>query len=154
MLKRNSGTVILLALIMVACSQPNSSSSTGDPETGSLAKGADLAEAHQHAPTTVAGLGHALIKHGFGETMVALPAERVVVLQANDEDYLIALGIEPVAISSSLSGDELSLQPWLRSAYSGGLPVNLGPVTAEPDYALIASLEPDLILARQSNIGQ
>ena len=76
---------------MVACSQPNSSSSTGDPETGSLAKGADLAEAHQQAPTTVAGLGHALIKHGFGETMVALPAERVVVLQANDEDYLIAL---------------------------------------------------------------
>ena len=94
---------------MVACLQPNSSSSTGDPETGSLAKGADLAEAHQQAPTTVAGLGHALIKHGFGETMVALPAERVVVLQANDEDYLIALGIEPVAISSSLNGDELFL---------------------------------------------
>ena len=154
MLKRNSGTVILLALIMVACSQPNSSSSTGDPETGSLAKGADLAEAHQQAPTTVAGLDHALIKHGFGETMVALPAERVVVLQANDEDYLIALGIEPVAISSSLNGDELYSQPWLRSAYSGGFPVNLGPVTAEPDYALIASLEPDLILARQSNVGQ
>lgn len=86
--------------------------------------------------------GFRLIVHGMGETCVSENPKRVVVLDTNELDGVLSLGIRPVG-SVQISG-------------TAGFPAYLAPLTegvefvgtiAEPNLEAILALAPDLILS-------
>jgi iron complex transport system substrate-binding protein len=94
------------------------------------------------ATTTAAPAGPHVVQHAMGETEVPGDPQRVVVLDSSFLDASIALGVTPVGATEGTPG--------------AGLPAYLGDVTADiqiagdtvaPNLELVASLQPDLILA-------
>lgn len=86
------------------------------------------------APTT------RVVNHAFGQTEVPANPQRVVVTDNNALPYILELGVVPIA-AGTLDGAEFhealdslgaeTITPFLRD---------------EPDYELVASLDPDLII--------
>jgi ABC-type Fe3+-hydroxamate transport system substrate-binding protein len=93
-------------------------------------------------PATTAASGPHVVQHAMGETEVPADPQRVVVLDSSFLDASIALGVIPAGATEGTPG--------------AGLPAYLGEATADiqlagdtttPNLELIASLQPDLILA-------
>lgn len=85
-----------------------------------------------------------LIQHAMGETRVPEKPERVVVLDTNELDTAISLGITPVgAVTSQENGGFMS---YLQDKTAGI--ENVGTI-AQPNLEAILQLEPDLILSNK-----
>lgn len=91
------------------------------------------------------------IVHALGETIVEHEPKRIVALGWNSEDTLFALGAAPIAMPrySFLPG---GVSPWNESDVTRVQPELLPGFI--PDFEKIAMLEPDLILAIRSGVGQ
>ncbi|HAX05411.1 MAG TPA: hypothetical protein DCX77_07000, partial [Acidimicrobiaceae bacterium] len=55
------------------------------------------------------------VNHQFGETSVPAKVERVAVIGEYEEDSLIALGLVPVAVTTSRPNSEAFPSPWTHS---------------------------------------
>ncbi|MBA2692258.1 MAG: iron-siderophore ABC transporter substrate-binding protein [Rubrobacter sp.] len=84
-----------------------------------------------------------IVEHALGETEVPVGPERIIDLDGLATDTLLALGIQPAGVPSPES-----LPPYVRNRLEETRSIGS---TEEPDLESLAALEPDLILARQSD---
>ena len=102
----------------------------------------------QETTTTAAVPATRVISHAMGDTEVSANPTRIVVLDNNSIENVLALGIEPVgaAVARLDFGfpPHLVAQGFLTNTESVG-------AIAEPNLETIASLEPDLILSDKAS---
>jgi len=94
--------------------------------------------------------GPIIISHKFGETVVPRDPQRVVSLGVSDQDDLLALGIIPVGILDWFGNQPFAVWPWAQDLLGDAEPLVIPSV--EPSPELIASLNPDLIVAVSSGL--
>lgn len=92
-----------------------------------------------------------VLDHAFGTTVIETPPQRVVTIGFNEQDFVLALGIEPVGVREFLGYDAPNL-PWAPVAVRGAEIETVG--ANELELEKIAALEPDLILGINSYIDQ
>ncbi len=91
------------------------------------------------------------MQHRFGSTTIEEEPQRVVTIGFNDQDFALALGLEPVGVREFL-GYPAPDRPWAPEDVRGK---KLPTVGAEDlDLEQVAKLEPDLILGINSYIDE
>lgn len=123
-------TGLLLAAGLAACSSEDDNATTSSSATASAA-----------FPVT--------IEHKFGSTTIEKKPTRVVTVGWNDQDFVLSLGVVPVATREWF--EEYSNYPWVK-AKTGGKAVPT--FSAEINYEAIIKQKPDLILAIYETINQ
>lgn len=93
------------------------------------------------------------IEHKFGSTTISEAPQRIVAIGYTEQDYLLALGITPVAIRYWY-GDESAIGPWAVDYVEGDMPVVLNMPFGTLNYEAILALQPDLISAVTSGITE
>ncbi|MBY6413054.1 ABC transporter substrate-binding protein [Rhodococcus sp. BP-252] len=116
--------------LVAGCSSDDSSSSTNSDESGAF-------------PVT--------ITHHFGETTVDSEPSSIVTIGFNEQDFVLALGVKPVATRGNLSYDYRN-RPWAQEALGGTDIPEVG--SEELNLEQIANAGPDLILGPYSFIEQ
>lgn len=91
------------------------------------------------------------IDHKFGETTIDAEPERVVSIGYNEHDFLLALGVVPVALRDWYGEQPNSVWPWAQDELGDATPEVL-PAT-DLNFEQIAALEPDLIVGVWSGIS-
>ncbi|WP_062301885.1 ABC transporter substrate-binding protein [Demequina subtropica] len=89
----------------------------------------------------------------MGEVTVEAEPQRVVTLGSHEHEYLYALGVAPVAVPESWQGYANGTGPWAEDdrLAAGAEPELFVPGSTVYDAELIASFEPDLIVATYPN---
>ncbi|MEM9561109.1 MAG: ABC transporter substrate-binding protein [Actinomycetota bacterium] len=105
----------------------------GGAETDDTA--ADDAEPSSNYPVT--------IEHTFGSTTVDARPERIVTLNVQWTDAVVALGEVPVGYVLTASAGETDLYPWQAGRLDGAERID---ATGGVPFEAIAALQPDLIL--------
>lgn len=147
---RHIAVSMAVGLLAAACGDDDGNgaapTSTATPGTVAAAVTAPVSEAETSAfPVTVA--------HKFGTTEIAEQPERIVALGYTDLDYVLALGLTPVAARYPQFGDEsTAVRPWAREAAGDADPEVLDFAFGELGFEAIAALDPDLVLAVTSGI--
>lgn len=91
------------------------------------------------------------IEHTYGATEISGIPEQVVTVGLTEQDYVLALGVMPLACREWFGGYPGGLWPWAQEA-AGDAPLpQVLPVT-ELDFEQIVTLEPDLILGVNSGL--
>ncbi|ETD71355.1 ABC transporter substrate-binding protein [Pelistega indica] len=97
------------------------------------------------------------IRHAFGYTSVNTLPQRIVTIGSGADEICLSLGVMPVGISTTYWGtDSKGYLPWMVE-YTEQNQLSLPPVIPlfpEIDVEKIIELEPDLILAPQSDISR
>ena len=91
------------------------------------------------------------IKHAFGETVVDEQPARVVAAGYTEQDFLLALGVTPVALTDWYGDQPNAIWPWARTAAGSAKP----PVLKLDDgfqFLDIAKYKPDLIVGVNSGM--
>ncbi|SDS14857.1 iron-siderophore ABC transporter substrate-binding protein [Microlunatus soli] len=91
------------------------------------------------------------IKHQFGTTTIESEPKRVLTAGFNEQDFVLAFGIEPVGVRQFLGYDAPN-RPWTPQAVRGKKLPTVG--SQEIDFEKIAELKPDLIMAVSSYIDK
>lgn len=135
------GVAAAAALLLAACS-------SGTAETGTSA--APSTEATESATSTAFPV---TLDTVMGEVTIESEPQRVVTLGSHEHEYLYALGVAPVAVPVSWQGYELGTGPWAEAdrVAAGAEPEVFEPGSTTYDAELIASFEPDLIVATYPN---
>ncbi|WP_440104742.1 iron-siderophore ABC transporter substrate-binding protein [Streptosporangium sp. H16] len=101
-----------------------------------------------NAPATQAASGFPVtITHKLGTTTIESAPQRIVALGEVDQDTLLALGVQPVAMAELTGVQADGLAPWTAPKISGTKPTLLKAGEAGFSLEQIAALKPDLILA-------
>lgn len=90
------------------------------------------------------------IGHKYGSTDVSGAPERIVSVGFTDQDYVLALGVKPVAVREWFGEKPYATWPWARDELGDAEPEVL-PAT-ELNFEQIAGLEPDLIVGVSSGM--
>jgi iron complex transport system substrate-binding protein len=100
--------------------------------------------------STSAASGSVTVQHKFGETVVPADPKRVVTVGWNDQDFVLALGVVPVAAREFF--ERYDDFPWVQKATGGvGVPT-WGADTI--DFEAIAKEKPDVIFAIYETIDR
>lgn len=91
------------------------------------------------------GSGPVTVRHVFGETTIPAPPTRVVSAGLTEQDDLLAVGVQPVAVTRWF-GDETGVWPWAQTRLGDAKPAVLG-LDNGIEVDAIAGLKPDLIVA-------
>ncbi|WP_078307430.1 MULTISPECIES: ABC transporter substrate-binding protein [unclassified Mycobacterium] len=118
-----------------------------------LAAGTALAACTNDSPRTSEQNGTAVIRHAFGTTEVTAPPKRIVSAGYTEHDYLLALGIVPIAVTEWYGGYPFATWPWATDRLGAAKPEVLT-LTDGLMVDKIASLKPDLILATDAGLDQ
>lgn len=94
------------------------------------------------------------IEHKFGTTIVPEEPKRVVSIGYHDHEYLLAVGVVPVALRYNYGDHPYGVFPWGQSLLGDAQPELLHVPVGELDFEAIASWRPDLISAVYSGITQ
>jgi iron complex transport system substrate-binding protein len=93
------------------------------------------------------------IENMFGTTVIESKPERVVSIGYTEGDYLLALGVTPVAIRDWYGEQPGALWPWAAASPAADDSI----VVLQPDslnFEKVAELDPDVIVAMVSEIEQ
>ena len=133
--------VVSLALIVsvAACGSDGSSAST-EP----VAPADTTAASAAAFPVTVA--------HKYGEITIDKEPRRVVSVGFTDQDWLLALGVTPIAIREWYGEQPYATWPWAQDELGDAKPAVLP--SAELNFEEIAALQPDLIVGVSSGITE
>ncbi|WP_152360343.1 ABC transporter substrate-binding protein [Microlunatus speluncae] len=102
--------------------------------------------------TAPAGAGFPVtLQHKFGSTTIPEQPQRVVTVGFNDQDFALALGVEPVGVREFL-GYPAPDRPWAPENVRGKQLPTVG--AQDLDLEQVAKLEPDLILGINSYIDE
>jgi iron complex transport system substrate-binding protein len=93
------------------------------------------------------------IKHKFGSTEIAQKPQRVISLGYSDQDAILALGTQPIAVRYWFGDAERQVWPWAEGKLTGGQPAVLNMPFGELNFEAIAALQPDLIIAVSAGIS-
>jgi iron complex transport system substrate-binding protein len=91
------------------------------------------------------------IEHKFGSTTIDAEPQRVVSIGYNEHDFLLALGVVPVALRDWYGEQPNSVWPWAQDELGSATPAVLP--STDLNFEQIASLEPDLIVGVWSGIS-
>ncbi|MBC3192703.1 ABC transporter substrate-binding protein [Pseudonocardia sp. C8] len=91
-----------------------------------------------------AGAFPVTLHHAFGSTTIAAPPRRVVAIGYNEADFVMALGVQPVAEREFQGDFDWQRRAWLPQPAPGPTPQVLAGST--PSVEQVAALKPDLIL--------
>ncbi|MFP5068212.1 iron-siderophore ABC transporter substrate-binding protein [Pseudonocardia nantongensis] len=84
------------------------------------------------------------LNHAFGSTTIESPPQRVVAVGYNEADFVMALGVQPIAERQFLGDFPFQQRPWLPQPPLGPTPQVLDANNVPVEQ--IAALQPDLIL--------
>ncbi|MEM8705116.1 MAG: ABC transporter substrate-binding protein [Actinomycetota bacterium] len=127
------------------------SSSASEPATADATPdGADGADGDADAEPIPATSYPLTIEHIYGETVIEAEPQRVITIGVGEQDYPLALGIEPVALREYYGGQPFTVWPWARDELGDGDPDVLS--AFELNLERIAALQPDVIMALNSAI--
>ena len=87
------------------------------------------------------------ITHKYGETTIEAEPQRVLSLGYGDEDAILALGIQPIAVRHWFGEPENGVWPWGQAALGDAKPEILEMGFGELNFEQITLLQPDLIVA-------
>lgn len=93
------------------------------------------------------------IEHQYGSTTITAAPQRVVAIGYTEQDFLLALGVTPVAVRYWY-GEEDAILAWAEDKVEGDAPIVLNMPYGSLNYEAILALEPDLISAVTSGITQ
>lgn len=93
------------------------------------------------------------IEHQYGSTTINEAPQRIVAIGYTEQDFLLALGITPVAVRYWY-GEEDAILPWAEAKVEGEAPVVLNMPYGALNYEAILDLQPDLISAVTSGVTQ
>lgn len=91
------------------------------------------------------------IHHRFGSTQIDGTPRRVVSLSYNGHDFLLALGVTPVALRHWYGDHPFGVWPWAQAALGDAEPVVL---RGAIDIERLAALKPDLIIGQWSGMTE
>ncbi|MDQ4011793.1 MAG: ABC transporter substrate-binding protein [Actinomycetota bacterium] len=132
--RRFLGGASLVALL-AAC---GSESSSGPSTTGDATEGSGF-------PVTV--------DHKYGSTTIPAAPQRVVTVGFTDPDFVLALGVKPVAITDWYGDYPLGVWPWARDALGDAKPgVMPRPEGDKLNFEVIAGFRPDLIIGQYTGM--
>jgi iron complex transport system substrate-binding protein len=92
------------------------------------------------------------IEHKFGATTIPARPEHVITVGYSEQDAVLALGVRPVAIRYWFGDEPYGVWPWSQDALGDAEPVLLEMTHGELNFELLASLDPDLLVATHSGI--
>lgn len=129
----------VLALLLAACS----GSSRSDDEADATTTTAPDAEVEEGAyPVT--------IEHAYGEVVIESRPQRVVTLGYSDQDFVLAFGQAPVAVTDWYGDKEFAVWEWATDELGDAEPTVLGrgrfTGEANVDAEELRDLAPDLII--------
>ena len=167
---RHAGTTILavcaIGALVTACGDDDDSAGGASTATPADATAAPSDATTAPAPTTGddeatatdgsdvdAGGFPVSIENMFGTTVIESKPERVVSIGYTEGDYVLALGITPVAIRDWYGEQPGGLWPWAAESPAADDSITV----LQPDslnFEQIAELDPDVIIAMVSEIEQ
>lgn len=87
------------------------------------------------------------VEHQFGSTTIPSAPQRVVSIGYTEQDYLLALGITPIAVRYWYGEESDTVRPWAVDYIEGEAPTVLNLQFGALNYEAILELQPDLISA-------
>lgn len=105
-------------------------------------------------PTPAPGAFPISIEHKFGEVVIPGQPRRVVTVGFSEQDPVLALGVNPVAVREWFGGHPYATWPWAQDELGDAQPTVLIMPFGELDYEKIASLRPDIIIGTHSGITE
>ncbi len=129
---------IALLAVVAACG------SDGSPTSSDTAVPATQPVAADAFPVT--------IEHKFGSITIDSEPQRVISIGFADQDWLLALGVTPIAIREWYGEQPYATWPWAQDELGDAQPTVLG--SAELNFEEIAALKPDLIVGVSSGITE
>ncbi|MBI1296879.1 ABC transporter substrate-binding protein [bacterium] len=93
------------------------------------------------------------IEHQFGTTTIPSAPQRVLSLGYNDQDPILALGVQPVAVRYWFGDADAQVWPWAADKLTDGQPPVLNMPFGELNFETIAALQPDLIIAVSAGVS-
>ncbi len=87
------------------------------------------------------------VEHKFGVTTITQAPQRVVAIGYTEQDFLLALGIQPVAVRYWYGDEDDAVFPWAQDTLTGDTPLVLNMPFGNLNYEAILALQPDLISA-------
>lgn len=105
-------------------------------------------------PGTSAGSGFpATVEHRYGSTTIPAEPQRVVTVGLSDPDFVLALGVKPVAITDWYGDYPLGIWPWAQQALGDAGPgVMPRPEGDKINFELLAGYRPDLIIGQYTGM--
>lgn len=94
------------------------------------------------------------IEHKFGSTTITQAPQRVITLGFTEQDPVLALGIQPIAIRYWYGDENNAIFPWAVDEAAGTEPIVLNMPYGTLNYEAILALQPDLISAVDSGITE
>ncbi|GAB5492670.1 MAG: hypothetical protein Phog2KO_28850 [Phototrophicaceae bacterium] len=94
------------------------------------------------------------IEHQFGSTIIEEAPQRVVAIGYTEQDALLALGVQPVAVRYWYGDAPNAIFPWAEDFADGEPPIVLNMAYGSLNYEAILELEPDLISAVGAGLTQ
>ncbi len=105
-------------------------------------------------PTPAPGEFPLSVEHKFGEVVIPEQPQRVVTVGFSEQDPVLALGVNPVAVREWFGGHPYATWPWAQDELGDAQPTVLNMPFGELDYEKIASLRPDIVIATHSGITE
>lgn len=137
---------VVATLVLAACG------SDDDPApTATSAAGARTAP-ELVASQPDAGAFPVTIDHVFGRTTIDAAPERVATVGFNEEDFALALGVQPVAIREFIGDYAFRDRPWAPRTAGAAAPAEVG--GEEISYERLAAARPDAILGIYSFVDR
>ena len=93
------------------------------------------------------------VEHQFGAITIPVAPQRVLSLGYSDQDPILALGVQPVAVRYWFGNADAQVWPWAADKLTNGQPPVLNMPFGELNFEAIAALQPDLIIAVSAGIS-
>ncbi len=151
--------LIASALLLAGCGDDDSPDAgvAGAPTStpGGAPAPSGGAEAVSSSPTEPAF--PVTVAHEHGETEVPAAPERIVTLGYSDQDFVLAFGVAPIAVTDWYGDHDHATWEWAQDELGDAEPVVLNEGaftgTAAYNYEQIAGLDPDLIIALYTDMS-
>lgn len=114
MLRRTILIIVLLSLLAACSGRPTAVQPTATP-----------APIPTTAPATATNVFPVTIAHKYGSTTIPSEPQRVIALGYTDQDPIIALGVQPVAVRYFFGDPQQAYWPWAAGRQSGTAPTVL-----------------------------
>jgi iron complex transport system substrate-binding protein len=156
MLRRAIPLAIALALTAAACGDDDGASGAAATATAeasdatSPATSQEISDEASSSSMPIAAGFPVTIEHKYGETTIESEPRRVISVGFTDQDWLLAVGIEPVAVREWYGEQPYATWPWAQDELGDAQPEVLP--AAELNFEQIAALDPDLIVGITSGM--
>jgi iron complex transport system substrate-binding protein len=148
-MKRLCSALVSIGLL-AAVSGCGDDDSTADSTTATpLATTAPTA-ATETATESAAAAFPVTISHKYGDITIPKAPERVVSIGFSDQDWLLALGVTPIAVRDWYGDQPFATWPWAQDELGDATPTVLP--STDLNFEQIAALKPDLIVGVYSGI--